>query len=133
MINSTQIQNMILSSLSEGETTGEKIVHGVVSSFSFNSERLETQRPLAEEIVKQLPLMFRPSHEGGGGGWTFLNLVQDKDGNLWTGFQRTADELLCLLLGLGMAKILLPREMWPMLPGGVPYICLSVNDCFSAP
>lgn len=46
----------------------------------------------------------------------------NKDNIQWTGSHQTMQELL--LLGLAIEKIeyLLPKEMWSILPGGMPYI-----------
>jgi hypothetical protein len=35
------------------------------------------------------------------------------------------DELVCLGLAIGRIAFLMPREMWEMLPGGMPYIVVK--------
>jgi len=61
----------------------------------------------------------------GEGGWTFLNACQDKHGRLWTGLHQTVEKLFLLGMATGKAKCLLPREVWPMLPGGLPYFAIE--------
>jgi hypothetical protein len=39
----------------------------------------------------------------------------------WTGEQRVTEALACLGEAVGVFKCLSPREMWSVLPGGVPY------------
>lgn len=106
----------------EGEDTSNHIpAEGVVRSVSFHPQRLESHREEVRELIKQLPIEFMPEHMGGGDGYTFLNLPFDKDGNQW-GEQINAEQLFQLANGLNMASFLMPRQFWPMMPGGVPYI-----------
>ena len=82
--------------------------------------KIERLQLLGEEILAtlmELPPQFRMSE---GGGWSFLNACNDRDGNLW-GQHINIEQLLLLGIGAGLAKILLPREMWKALPGGMPY------------
>jgi len=37
------------------------------------------------------------------------------------------EELFCLAMGLGLAECQLPREMWSMFPGGMPYYVINVG------
>jgi len=94
------------------------IVYGLVRNFAFHTGRLESNRDEVKSLLLNLPSPFMQSV---GGGFTFLNMPSDKKGNLW-GEQHTAESLLVLGLGLGLAKYCAPRSMWNILPGGVPYI-----------
>ena len=38
------------------------------------------------------------------------------------------EQLLTLGIGLGYAKYLMPREMWKMFPGGMPYFQIDLED-----
>lgn len=96
------------------------VVEGIVRTFSFHPERLMSHRQEVEELLAELPLKFR---EENGGGWTFLNMVLDKDDYQW-GEQVSAEELMCLGIGLELMTNLLPRDVWPALSGGVPYLCI---------
>ena len=101
-------------------------VRGVVHNYGFHPERLESHRDEIRGFLDLLPATF---HVGRGDGWSFLNACVDKDGNQWTSQQTSVEALFCLAIGLGMAEWKLPREMWAMLPGGVPYV--SVNTAQS--
>lgn len=103
---------------------GAVIVEGVIGGFGFHPERLDEKRELIVNIAKQLPTEFQVSR---GGGWSFLNLCETKDGDQWTGLHRICNELICLLKALRMADWLLPREMWKTLPGGVPYLSINLE------
>ena len=72
----------------------------------------------------QLPSQFRLFTEGGAGGWSFLNAHEDKDGVQW-GEHKVIEVLVCLGIAVGHARFLLPRKMWSMAPGGMPYFCVS--------
>ncbi len=60
------------------------------------------------------------------GGWTFLNLCNDKNGNQW-GEHRNMEELVCLSIALNMGKYLMPKVLWGSLPGGMPYISFNTE------
>ena len=78
--------------------------------------------PEIESMLAQLPNEFQRT---GGGGWSFLNACMDKDGGQWTGMHLTVDKLFMLGIAAGKAKWLMPRDMWPALPGGMPYIIVN--------
>jgi hypothetical protein len=98
------------------------MVEGVVGRFGFEPDKLKKHEPNIMSMLLQLPEPFLKSK---GGGWSFLNGCTRQDGVQW-GEQRSVDALLCLGIAIGKAKILLPREIWPPLPGGVPYF--GVDD-----
>ena len=95
------------------------LVEGVVSRFGFHPGRLDVHCEAILEFLHALPNEFQAPPEGGG-GWSFLNACMTKDGEQWGG-QKSVDELMCLGMAIGHVKILLPRDMWGVLPGGVPY------------
>jgi len=99
------------------------VVRGLTASFGFHPQRLVSYKDQVALWLACLPDEFRSD---GGGGWSFLNMVQTKDGTLW-GNQRSAQELLVLGLGLGLIKYCLPADMWPVLPGGVPYLVVCAE------
>jgi len=107
-------------SVEDGPPEDAILVPGITSNFGFHPGRLESHREEIQELIKQLPLEFIQG-EGGGGGMSFLNLCQDREGNLW-GQHKACEELLCLAMGLRLAGYCLPRHIWCVLPGGVPYV-----------
>lgn len=97
---------------------GTVVVEGLTGKFGLHPERLEATRTAVVEMIDDLdPKFLRES----GGGFTFLGLPFDKNGEQW-GEQHCAELLLVLAIGLGLAKILVPREIWGAFPGGVPYV-----------
>jgi hypothetical protein len=69
-------------------------------------------------MLAELPDMFK---ESGGGGWSFLNACDDRHGNQWTGLHQRMEQLFQLGIGIDKVECQLPREVWPALPGGMPY------------
>jgi hypothetical protein len=99
------------------DTTGYISAEGIFSTFGFHPDRLESHRQDIEEMLAQLPDSFQ---EASGGGMTFLNACLDKAGNQW-GDHIHMEQLFCLGIGIGKVKYLMPRDMWDVLPGGMPY------------
>ena len=103
----------------KGEPTEGFIqAEGIVNKFGFNPERLEESRNEIESMLYELPDEFKSSS---GGGWSFLNACNDKRGNQWTGLHQTMEKLFVLGIAIGKVKSLMPRELWTVMPGGMPY------------
>ena len=99
------------------------IVHGIINDFRFHSGRLEKHRDEIKTMLLELPEAF---HADKGGGWSFLNACTDKNGYQW-GEHQNMEELFCLGIGLNMVRYCLPRNLWNVLPGGMPYIQINVE------
>jgi hypothetical protein len=103
-----------------GEDTVE--VDIIVGKALFRRDKIEEHKGEIFALLMELPIEFR---ESGGGGWSFLNAYNDQSGRQWGEHQDMAR-----LFGLGQAADLvtcqLPRSMWAILPGGVPYY--SIKD-----
>lgn len=111
----------------DGEpVTRPVIAKGIMHNFGFHPERLAGHADAIRSMLRQLPLPFHPEAEGGGGGWSFLQMCEDRNGELWAQHP-TMEELMCLGIALNMVRYLLPRDVWGSLPGGVPYIAINVN------
>lgn len=108
----------------EGVPEGAVIVEGIMNKLGFHPGRLEEKRAKVTEWLKALPHQFR---KNSGGGWSFLNACNQENGVQWTGFHRSMDQLFCLGMGLGLVECLMPREMWKILPGGMPYYVINVE------
>jgi hypothetical protein len=103
----------------DGEDTSTAlVVEGIVNKYGLNPERVEKHREDVRELLSQLPVDFFP---GSGGGMSFLNACNNRDGELWTGEHRVMECLFVLGMALELVVCLLPREIWPALPGGMPY------------
>lgn len=91
---------------------------GIVCTVGFAQSRLDEHRDEITTMLKNLPLQFQ---EQGGGGWSFLNACNDKNGEQWTGLHQRMEQLF--QLGLAINMVVEPMQALPraVLPGGVPY------------
>lgn len=111
----------------DGEDTAQaQIVEGVVSKFGFHPDRLAAHKTEIAEMLDGLPDEFKMAK---GGGWSFLNACMTKRGDQW-GEHRNIEQLLALGIASDQAKMLMPREMWKVLPGGMPYfaVCAQTDN-----
>lgn len=107
----------------DGESTeNHKIGEAVQMKVGFNPERLKEKESLIDELLKELPIEFQKSC---GGGMSFLNMCNDKEGNQWADMHKTMDELVALGMATGKLSFLMPKEMWSVLPGGMPYLVVN--------
>jgi len=107
----------------EGEPTdNHKIGEGVMMKVGFNPERLKESEPAIIEMLNDLPDEFKKT---GGGGMSFLNMCNDKEGNQWADLHKTMDELVALGNATGKLSFLMPKGMWNVLPGGMPYLVVN--------
>lgn len=107
---------------------GAVMVEGIIHAVGFHPERLESHREEVKAMLLELPLPFRMSEGEKGGGWSFLNACNNKDDEQWTGFHAIMEQLFVLGIGLGLCEFQLPREVWSVLPGGMPYIGIKDKD-----
>lgn len=124
MIDAERIHELVHDSLFEDgeEVKGEITAEGITVSLGFHPRRLESHRAEVIGFLKQLPDEFMKTK---GGGMSFLQAAQDRDGNQW-GQHMNMQELFLLGTGLGLVRASMPREFWAMLPGGMPYY--TVDD-----
>lgn len=100
------------------DTTNHVKVEGITSMFELHPQRLEEKQKLVTALLAELPEEFKE-------GWSFLNLCITKDGEQWTGMHRICEQLAVMAIGLGLMEYCMPREMWIILPGGVPYLIIK--------
>lgn len=120
VLDADRVREIFLDCLSrDGEDTSNHIkAEGITTTVGFNPNRLNGHKAEIVAMLDELPDGFKKS---GGGGMSFLNACNDKHGNQWTGFHRTMEQLFQLGVAIGKVECLLPREMWSILPGDMPY------------
>lgn len=125
MLNSDDVHNHFMDCLFDDEEPRDKYVpvEGITVNIAFHPERLESKRSFIKACVAELNADFTE-----GGGMTFLNLCEDKNGNQWTSFHRVMEELVLMSIGLNEAHFCLPKDMWSVLPGGMPYVCFKPRE-----
>lgn len=95
---------------------------GITRNFGFHPDRLEESKQDIIDYLTQLPANFRKS---GGGGWSFLQACMTEDGRHW-GEHHNMEDLFALGCAIGKCHCLVPRDMWHILPGGVPYYVIDM-------
>ena len=106
----------------EGKPIVEPLVgKGVIMDFGFHPARLPTYKIEILDMLKQLPDSFMRSK---GGGMSFLNACNTKDGVQW-GEHRNMEQLFALGEALKLVSYPMPKSMWNILPGGMPYIIIN--------
>ena len=98
------------------------IVEGIMITVAFRKDTLTGHRATIDALLDELP---DPFHEDRGGGWSFLNACNDRHNRQWADLHRTMEELVLLGLGTGRVRFGLPRDIWPALPGGMPYFTID--------
>lgn len=93
-------------------------VDGIVSRFSFSKAKLAEHADEIYALLLELPEDFMSSK---GGGTSFLMACHDKDGNHW-GEHPDMEALVCLGIAINKVSFLMFREMWKLMPGGMPYL-----------
>lgn len=114
-LTSENVENIFSKCVSD---SGEKRISVIAHEFIFDSAKLEEHEAEISDMLHQLPKEFM---KDSGGGYSFLMACNDKDGNQWTGLHLRMEQLFAMGEAIGIVKCLLPREIWRVLPGGVPY------------
>jgi len=105
----------------DGEDDLKKVdAEGILYNYTLHLERLEKHKTKISEMLKCLPEVF---NKGKGGGTSFLEACMTKDGNQW-GEHSDMEKLFTLGIAVGLVEMLLPRQLWPILPGGMPYLVI---------
>ena len=124
VLNAEQVNAVFTDCLfQDGEDTSKHVkAEGIVRNVGFHPARLESHKTEIVAMLDELPEQFQ---EKSGGGWSFLNACNDKHGNQWTGLHQTMEQLFQLGIGIGKVKSALPRELWSLLPGAMPYYIVT--------
>jgi len=120
-LTSEHVEQVFLDCLfKNGEDTSNYIkAIGIINNVGLHSERLEAYRSEIELMLSELPDEFKASI---GGGWSFLNMCNDKNGNQWTDLHLRMEQLVQLGIGIDKIRYALPKDLWAALPAGMPYI-----------
>lgn len=101
----------------EAKITDAVFIDGITNKFGFNQNRLKEKEQEIIALLAELPDSF---HEGKGGGMSFLSACYDKNNTQW-GEHSNMEQLFVLGMAIGKVKECMPRDMWKLLPGGMPY------------
>lgn len=125
-LNPTRVHQLFMECLyNEADGPDESTtVEGVLTTYRLHTRRTKAAAADIVEMLTELPDAF---HKDRGGGMSFLNACLDRNGDLWTGDHATMDKLF--ILGTAVDKVACPmtRDMWPNLPGGMPYYIVDLT------
>ena len=97
-------------------------IEGVVRDFALHPGRVEEKRA---DVLTLFATMLGDAaesyHRKGGGGQSFL----DFGGRV--GSHQEAESLLVIGIALGIAGYCAPKELWRILPGGLPYVWVDIE------
>ena len=99
-------------------------VEAVSEIYGFRKESVDSVKDDIIELLMQLNEIF---FKDIGGGDSFLNAVKNDRGLNWTKSQTDVELLLALGLAIGAITYSLPREMWNILPSGLPYFTINLD------
>lgn len=116
-----QYEHMDNGNLKEEHKNRLKVSEGVRLKVGFDSDKLIKHREDIQSMLSELPSAF---HQSTGGGYSFLNACVTKDGTQW-GEHQNVEELMCLGLATDLVSFPLPKDMWSILPGGMPYFTVK--------
>ena len=114
MIDANRVRELFLKCLSEDGV----MVEGIMGKYGL---AVEDHVEEISGMLKELPDDFQAD---GGGGMSFLNACMTKDGEHW-GEHQTMEQLFCLGIAADKCQWLFSRVIWPMLPGGMPYVVVK--------
>ena len=110
------------SEIIDGKPSPDPIIsEGILQPFGLHPERIASHAQRIHEILLALPEPFR---EDKGGGWSFLNACNDANGDQW-GEHISMNALFVLGMAAGKCRLVVPREMWSVLPGEMPYYAVA--------
>lgn len=119
------VKALMLECLAEdAEAENTTVVEGLTRDYAFSLAAIERNVPNIKKLLAELPEAFRSD---GGGGYSFLKAPFNRHGGQWGG-QSDAAELIALGIAARCAKYIFPRDLWEVLPGGVPYIVVEIQD-----
>lgn len=100
---------------------GAVVVDGIMARFAFHPVRIVERKADIAALLDGLPDTFKTD---GGGGMSFLEACMTKAGVHWAEHP-TMETLFALGIGAGLAVYTMPRDLWGILPGGMPYITID--------
>ncbi len=122
ILNSKRVNQIFMDSLYESEKNDFIKAEGVSCTVGFDRQKIEKYRKEIELILNELPDKFKKSK---GGGWSFVNACNDKNGIQWTGLHQRMEQLFQLGIAINKVTCPIPRKLCTHLPGGMPYFTID--------
>lgn len=125
MIDRNKVEQIFLDCmLKKYDEDAQLIINPTCNGFAgFYPEKIELHRAEILEMLRMLPIEFWDKESGGSGGWSFINMVINRDNIMW-GSQHDANMLMALGVATGHMQYMFEPHVWQFLPGGVPYVII---------
>jgi len=125
-LTSQRVDELYTTCLSQSEENTAVTIKGIILSATFSVANLNAVKEDIVELIMQLPEgAFKGSKDN---GLSFLTLCHDKDEEQWTSFHACVERLMMLAMCIQRCVFLMPRNMWKVLPGGLPYLLFNTED-----
>jgi hypothetical protein len=121
MIDSERVQFLFHGCLAKEDQADAMKIRGIGQTIYLDLKKLEGVKKEVSVMLAELPDNFKKKEGEEVSGWSLLNACEDRNGNQWTGFHQTVEQLFVLGMGIGKVEYTFPREIWSMLPGSMPY------------
>lgn len=108
--------------VAEGAVENSLVIESLTMKIGLHPGRVDQHR---EEIKSMLEDVREKFFLNSGGGGSFLELCETKDGVQW-GQHRDMESLCVLAIAASLGQWCAPQEMWMLLPGGMPYIVFDL-------
>lgn len=95
------------------DTANYKLGEGARLRIGCHPGRIDEKKDEIKSMCSELPERFAD-------GFYFLNACVTRNGEQW-GEHEDVDRLLAIGTAAGCLEIMMPRELWQALPGGLPY------------
>ncbi len=119
------VSSLMIACLSDEGAPGWRI-EAIEGSYDFSLEAVQDNVPAIQRLLAELPDEFRDTNEKAG-AWSFLNAVDDRHGNRWAPDHLHVEALIALGLAVNLVEWTRPREDWPNLPGGFPFVTVLAS------
>jgi len=119
ILTSQAVNRLMRSCLADKDDLNPIKVEGIINTTYFNRVKIAEH---TVEIVTLLAELPDPFHQEKGGGWSFLQACVNRHGDEWTGLHVIMEALFCLGIAADKVRWMMPRDVWTVLPGGMPYV-----------
>lgn len=118
-----RVHTLLGECLSSADSRDVAVIHGVSRTFSVDLNKIAAAKSEIGQMLMQMADNFMLDGDKAG-GWSFLNACVDRRGVQWTDLHSTVEELVVLGMASGLAFYTFSRDIWEVLPGGVPFFTI---------
>lgn len=80
-----------------------------------------------EDVIRMLLSLKPEARVDEKGGMSVAVMTYRGDNTQWTDDMSDIDKLIALGMAMGLLSFCAPRDKWPALPGGLPYVRIEIT------